>query len=273
MIAKAVHFLAATANRRARYGAWRGLRMAWQLRSDYTLPPGTPYPVTVPGWAGAVMLRAGTTDLAVFEQVVFRGEMGVPISSAPAVVIDAGAHVGLSTLTLAHRFPEARIIALEPDAGNFAMLRRNTAHLDRVVALNRALWSGPARLMLKNPEATPCSYQFTDVGGDADRTVPAAGINDLMREFGLQQIDVLKIDIEGAEIEVFGAADRSWLRHVAMLIIETHDRMRAGCTDAIVAALDESWTRGAHGEYMVLARPSGPSAPAIAHERSALRPA
>lgn len=249
MIRKLLRFLSSTTDYRHRYGLWNGLRMARELRGDYTLAPGTPYPVLVPGWRRPVLLRAGTTDLAVFREVVVQDGLGVVLAREPRVILDAGAHIGLGTLSLAHRYPHARIISLEVDPGNLEMLRRNTEGMGQVTVLHQALWSGRSRVSIKNPEAPTYAYQVTAEGSHHGGAVESVGVADVMQDFALDEIDLLKIDIEGAEIEVFSAADRSWVGRVGVVVIELHDWLREGCSQSVLAALaSQSWVRSQHGE-------------------------
>ena len=55
-----------------------------------------------------------------------------------------------------------------------------------------------------------------------------------MREAGIHSIDLLKVDIEGAEVEVFESCP--WIRNVELLAIELHDRVRDGCSSVVQRA-------------------------------------
>ena len=63
------------------------------------------------------------------------------------------------------------------------------------------------------------------------RSVRAVTMDTVMRETGIDSIDLLKVDIEGAEIEIFKSCP--WIRKVRVLTIELHDRLRPGCTWAV----------------------------------------
>ena len=60
-------------------------------------------------------------------------------------------------------------------------------------------------------------------------------IDTLRREHGIDRIDLLKLDIEGAELDVLSASD-SWMHAVGAVVVELHDRFRPGCTRAFVDA-------------------------------------
>ena len=78
------------------------------------------------------------------------------------------------------------------------------------------------------------------IAGAHMRDVPAVCVASLMRRFGLDRIDVFKIDIEGAEREVFGQGDRSWIEGVRCFIIEVHEVFRPGARKAVFDALPAS---------------------------------
>jgi len=74
-----------------------------------------------------------------------------------------------------------------------------------------------------------------------------------MEMAGVERVDILKVDIEGAEIEVFETA-ASWIQHVGVIIVELHDRLRDGCEAAVMRATTDFQIRRRQGEYMVLGR-------------------
>jgi FkbM family methyltransferase len=154
----------------------------------------------------------------------------------PRTIIDAGANIGCTTIFFASRYPDARIIAVEPEASNFEMLQSNCAGLANVFPVHAAIWSHPATLTFVNPYCG--NWAFAMKERDDDGT-PVRGITipQLIEEFSLSRIDVLKMDIEGGEKEVFSAPDLSWLDKVGMLAIELHDFERPGCAKAFYSAL------------------------------------
>src|SRR5262245_59178053 len=82
-----------------------------------------------------LFLRAGTSAILIFRQLFIRRELDFPLPGAPAVIIDAGANIGLASLYFAARFPQARILALEVEPSNFRMLTLNTRDYPQVTPL------------------------------------------------------------------------------------------------------------------------------------------
>lgn len=200
--------------------------------------------VRVPGLERPVLLRTRETDQMVFRKVFVRSEYQHRFAPHAATIVDAGANVGVSVLWFRLRYPEALIVALEPDPANFRCLEANCGHLDRVVLINAALWGEDTELALQT------TLDGKAMGSWATRTIPAAGggapgaamtralsLRSVMAQAGIDHLDLLKVDIEGAEKDVFEAADLDWLDRTSVIAAEFHDRFRPGCSAAVRAAL------------------------------------
>lgn len=178
-------------------------------------------------------IRTADADAHAFWQVFIAGDYDLPIPFEPSVIVDAGAHVGCSAVYFARRFTEARIVAIEPAAENVALLRSNVAGIARISVIHGALWSEAGQLSIANPHAPSWSFRMTraaaGTAGIAAITMPA-----LIAEFGV--IDILKLDIEGAEGELFQGST-AWLDHVRMIILELHERYAPGCTALVHSAM------------------------------------
>ncbi|MGA2607489.1 MAG: FkbM family methyltransferase [Terriglobia bacterium] len=188
--------------------------------------------LTIPTLQHPLYVRPGSTDL---EEVVYstvRQAYGHCLPSSPVrVIVDAGANIGDSTAWYLSKFPEARVIALEPDLENFRVLEINCRpYGDRVCLLCAALWSETGRLSLKHPGARDAvSVHEWDGNNDCQ----GISMPDLMQTQGISQVDILKIDIEDAERALFSTAQDSWLEHVRTIAIEIHS---APSLEAVQAA-------------------------------------
>ncbi|HEX7845520.1 MAG TPA: FkbM family methyltransferase [Chitinophagaceae bacterium] len=176
------------------------------------------------------------SDLMVLEQVMVREEyktvtdfFKVNFPNEDVLnIVDAGANVGYSSVFFLNEFPKARIASIEPDEKNVVLLQRNLAtFIDSQQA--RIFQNG---LMSENGKNIVTSKDFRD-GKDwsvrVEETEMETGLTSLsvagiMQQVGWDSIDILKIDIEGAERFVFDAgADLDYLRLVKTLAIEIHD--------------------------------------------------
>jgi FkbM family methyltransferase len=187
-----------------------------------------------PSLAGRVWLRLGSTDISVAGKVILEREYVLPLARDPAVIVDAGAYTGISSLWFASRYPNARILALEPDPANYELLRWNVSRERRITPLQEALWPEDGMVAIRDAGAGAWGHR---VSGDAGpKTVKATSMRSLMQRMGLERVDLLKLDIEGAEVELFEADSRSWLHVVDAIAVETHDDIRPGARGAVLDA-------------------------------------
>lgn len=193
------------------------LLLAMRSRRQFTIVPK--------GFSQGVLLRGGTTDWKLFYSILCRSSYSFRQStnSNPNFIIDAGANAGYATLALAHTFPNALIVALEPELSNYELLVKNTEKLPNVTPLMKALHNADGEILyLDNPNAEKWSYKFAERGTHDSVSVETASIWSLLRDFDKGKVDVLKIDIEGAEKSVF-SGDSSWLGKVNEIYIEIHE--------------------------------------------------
>lgn len=188
-----------------------------------------------------ISLRTFSSDLNVAAESLVLGEYDVVRCEAPKVIIDAGANIGTSAVAFARRFPDATIYSIEMEPGNFRLLEKNTKAYPNIVTVHAALASqGGMRNMVDRQTG---SWGFTLMGNDlksadGSRTVNAITLDELMLKFGVEHIDILKMDIEGAEKEIFEAGGE-WLSKSDILIVELHDRICMGCDRAFYLATRE----------------------------------
>ncbi len=202
------------------YGLLHGLRLFLQIGRR-------PY-LRVPGVKHHIHLRKNTSDIPAFEQVFITKEYDFEPGCDPSIIIDAGANIGLASVYFANRYPGARILAIEPEPDNFQMLKKNTGLYKNVTPINAALWFEDTELNIFDKGKG--SWAFTvgeDKLGGIGKTM-AISISHLMKAYDLPYIDILKIDIEGAEKELFTKNYQDWLPKVRVLVIELHDHYKQG---------------------------------------------
>jgi hypothetical protein len=86
-------------------------------------------------------LRLDTSDIFTFDQVFVYQGYDFDASPSPEIIIDAGANIGLASIYFANKYPEAKIIAVEPEESNFRLLRKNAAPYKNIIPLQAALWN------------------------------------------------------------------------------------------------------------------------------------
>jgi FkbM family methyltransferase len=175
--------------------------------------------------------------------------------SGVRTIIDAGANVGLASLFFLRAFPEARVIAIESDPVNLAAAETNLKpYASQVTLLHAALWPTEGRLTVRTGSFRDGRAWASQVAPSAMGEVEAVTIPFLMARYGIDTIDLLKIDIEGAEVPLL-EGDTSYLAHVRTLMIELHEREYPQCSalfDAAIRPHGFSVTR--HNVTMIAAR-------------------
>jgi FkbM family methyltransferase len=176
--------------------------------------------------AGApLLLRHSKSDIDAFYKIFAWKEYHLPPDFLPKSVnsiVDLGANIGLSVFYFASRFPQARIIGLEPDLENFKLLEANTKNFGHLDLVNGGIWNRRASLKIENPHARPDSYRLCECTPGTPGSVSAFSIPDLLETHRMREIDILKADIEGAEVQLFSDGCEAWLPKVHTLIIELH---------------------------------------------------
>ncbi len=213
------------------FGFWDGLQVWLQLK---VLRKEA---ISLPDYAGPVYLRPGTADLTTFREIFLREEynLTLPASFHPRVIIDAGANIGFTSLFFAHQYPEVIIYSLEPEPDNFTLLRKNAAAYPTIKPIHAAVWHRDGVLKVTDQGYGLRGFMVEETA-EAAEAIPAITIPMLIKQHRIGIIDILKMDIEGSEKEVF-SGDTSWLATTRCLVIELHDRMKPGCSDSVFGAL------------------------------------
>jgi FkbM family methyltransferase len=226
-------------------------------------PParGKLFKATIPGSSTKVLLRLGSSDISVFNGIFRWLEYGWDLVG-PRTIVDGGAYIGLSAIYFTMRYPGVCVIAVEASEQNFDLLVRNTAAFPNIKPVNAALWSEPGSLVLTDPgtglwglqvKAAGAPGAATDHAGESGALVRAITIGDIIHDHGLDKIDLLKIDIEGAEKELFSEPG-PWLAQVDAICIELHDWFKVGCTRTFFAAVHDFGVEAWRGENVLVAR-------------------
>ncbi|MDW3206353.1 MAG: FkbM family methyltransferase [Alphaproteobacteria bacterium] len=130
-------------------------------------------------------------------------------STASDVIIDCGAFIGIGAAAVGPSLHEGRLIALEADARNVALLERNTREngLERVDVLHRAIWCEHGRVLdLATGEAQANTLRHDVFDGGNRQPVETASIDGLVSEHGLEKVDMLSFTVNGAEVEALDGA-------------------------------------------------------------------
>lgn len=145
-------------------------------------------------------------------------------------IIDLGANVGMSTLYFRIKYPQARILAVEPHPGNFQLLTRNLERVMRggeVHTLCAAVWDKPCKLAVTKETESHWNtgFRFEECPPVCDSGIEGLPVGDIVQRSGFDHVDLLKVDVEGAETRMF-QGDLDWLSKVKAIAIEFHETSR-----------------------------------------------
>jgi FkbM family methyltransferase len=222
-----------------RFGALQGARLWSRVERELPVKSTRVEEYRVPGLAAPVYLRETSSDHATFWQCLVRNQYelhGFPqtkrlmadynagvAAGRRMLIIDGGGNIGLSAVWLANAFPQAIICAVEPDAENFELLKRNTAALgDRIRPVLGGLWDARTELRIVNPESGSAAFRVTAGTAAASHAIQAYTIGDLCDEMGVAAPFIVKLDIEGAQARLF-QSNTDWVRDTHLIMLELDD--------------------------------------------------
>ena len=185
-----------------------------------------------------LLVRLGTSDWYCLEEVFLGGEQDVVVrelggarAAGVKTIVDLGANVGMTLRLWRAAFPNARIVAVEPDPGNIAMAARNLAEADGANGSNGAGVGAGVTLIEACVTAQPrgvyldrslSEYAFRTTDRPTGQRIEGVTVPQILERAGVEgAIDLLKCDIEGAEAEVFGDCG-GWIGRVRHLMVEVH---------------------------------------------------
>jgi FkbM family methyltransferase len=200
-------------------GTWETLRYLAQRALNLPIVS-----LRLPGIAQPIYLRPFTSDWTALRQVLEERDCDVPLNGEPRFIIDGGANIGLASVLLANKYPNARILAVEPHPDNALLLRLNCRGYSNVELVNSAIWSSNTYLEIANPDSDiHGGFQVREVGPKkTPASFHAVTLTDLLERANATEIDLLKLDIEGAETEIFSRNHELWTNRVKTLVIEIH---------------------------------------------------
>lgn len=199
------------------------------------------------GVAHPIFMRFPSSDADGYVQIFRDGEYEFDVAKRPDVIVDAGANVGLASIYFANKFPHARIFAIECERSNYEILELNAKAYPNIVPIHAALWKHDGKVDIVDPGLGQWGFMTAaSSGAGTSASVRASTLDSIMREHGISHIDVLKMDIEGAELEVLDSS-AGWIDKVDTIIAELHDRLKAGCEQSFAratASFSERWRQG-----------------------------
>ena len=184
-------------------------------------------------WSGRdVLYRPGTTDPFVLYQVLLKtgkkAEYYVPPALKPKTILDIGSNIGASILYFHRQFPDASIFGFEPHPETFRILENNVGDIPNVMIFNYGLGAINQRVAARAEKANFGGFSTNVRPGNGGRTVDEVEcdirrLDDVLRNIGIAEVDLIKIDCEGAEADVFSALPNEILNCCQWIVGEFHN--------------------------------------------------
>ena len=138
------------------------------------------------------------------------------------------------------------------------MIKLNTLNYSDVYIIQAALWNKHTSVSVSDKRGMGKWSLIAEENNSLEingQQIPTVTIDDIMREYDLPGIDLLKMDIESAECEVFAENYQAWLVKTKVISAEIHDWIKPGCARSFFSALNntiKSYCYGQVGENVVI---------------------
>lgn len=197
--------------------------------------------LSIPHIESIIHLRPDTSDQEVFDQIFLDREYDLNLPFVPEIIVDAGANIGLTSVFFANKYPGAKIISIEPEASNYNALVKNTAYYMSIVPIHAAIWNEPGLVEVLDVGTGEWGFMLSQRNGPQEGIgqIQAITIQEILNDLQLSHIDILKMDIEGSEKELFSTNFETWLPKIRCLIIEIHDNLKKGTSKTVLKALSK----------------------------------
>ena len=178
-----------------------------------------------------VYYRSGTSDMTLIYEILLKSgyssEYYLPVYFNPKVILDIGANIGITSIYLANRFPDAKIFSFEPVIGNYEILKKNAENYKNIEVFNFGLGKKDEVLdifLSDDSENFGGGSFFPEAGGVSNQKIKCQikNIQSVLSELDLKIIDLIKIDTEGAEFDILTSLNKEYLNDIKWITGELH---------------------------------------------------
>lgn len=192
------------------------------IKENTTISIDETYDFTFNAKKQEITMRTYSGDIDVFYEIFWKEVYKIPqeFSGNFNVIVDLGAHIGFTAIYFATQYPISKIFSVEASANNYHFLKKNTSSFKNIITYNAAIYPIDGTVRFENADLS-----YNCKVGESGIETKALSIETLMKNHHLDYIDLLKIDIEGAEKYLL-SENCTWLNKVNHIIIEIHDEYK-----------------------------------------------
>ena len=191
---------------------------------------GTEYETSL--YNESLFLRNLSSDFEVYDQVILDEEYSFSnelyktfFKGLPTVIFDIGANIGLTSLYYSNKYPECKIFSFEAESNNYKQLEKNLKSYPNIKPLHLAIWFEETKLNISSDFRDKRSWAFQVSKSEGNQLTQGLTLLQAMSVQEVEIIDILKIDIEGAEKQVLFDDDtiNQVLDRTKIVCVEIHD--------------------------------------------------
>lgn len=167
-----------------------------------------------------ILMRTFAGDIDIFYEIFWKKMYNIPkkyLLNQPKIIVDLGAHIGFTSSFYALQYPNSKIYSVEASNNNYKLLEENTKAFSNITTYHKAIYSKDGFINFNDNGLLSYNPFISEEG----TPMPCFTVDTLMTINNLTKIDLLKIDIEGAEVEIL-RNNNTWLNKVDCIIIEIH---------------------------------------------------
>lgn len=204
---------------------------SWEFATVFDKVPSLEKKIT---WNGnPLFYRTGTSDVSVIHAILLkkgkRSEYYLDTKNYnPSIILDIGGNIGVTAIYYASLYPKSKIYTIEPVPDNYRLLLKNIAPYKNIVPFNFALGAknGTFPLYYSNDISNQGGYSLytgrEQVSNQTAHIVQVKDIKEFIQEHALNNIDIVKIDTEGAEYDILTAIPSNIIENIKWIIGELH---------------------------------------------------
>jgi FkbM family methyltransferase len=232
-----------------RFGLVEGGQLYWKFRYGKTAE------LQVSELTHPLFMKPNTIDNCSFQEVFLDQEYSLDFLNLDievSTIIDAGANIGFGAVYFVNKYPNAKVVSIEPDQQNFDWLCKNTMEYELISTMKGAVWCSETLIEIKDEGWGSRGYIVEETKNESETTIQGFSIEQIMKANNVDHISILKMDVEGSEKEIFESNYEYWLPRTKCLIVETHDRMKGGCTQSVLNAIEKyNFSHHENGENLI----------------------